>query len=126
MRQYDSHEVAKLDFGISFVDDQSERECPVCESVGVRTYVYRHNGGNRTVLFTYSWCKLCRRFKGWTGADTGEYTFSDPIECLPESEREIYRRSLAKLLPKLDKLWDAGELPQQFVRVKPAKKRARK
>ncbi|MEV6069436.1 hypothetical protein AB0L82_23065 [Nocardia sp. NPDC052001] len=126
MRQYDSHEVAKLDFGTSFVDDQSERECPACELVGVRTYVYRYGGASRSVLITYSWCKLCRRFKGWTGADSGEFTYSDPIEPLPEPEREIYRRSLAKLLPKLDKLWDEGELPQTFIRVQPPKKRSRK
>ncbi|MFB7722763.1 hypothetical protein [Nocardia sp. NPDC056100] len=125
MTEYDSDQVTKLYFDTSFVDDQSERECPACKSIAVRAYIWRHDGGSRTVLFSYAWCKHCRRFKGWTTADTGEFTFSDPIESLPEPEREIYRRGVAKLLPKLDKLWDEGELPQTFVRVRPLKKRSK-
>lgn len=116
MRDYDYREVETLLEGPRFVDDPTERVCPACGSVAVRAYVYRNVAAHRTTRITYMWCAVCRRFKGWTGLDSNDLTFSDPLESLSFEQRREMEKDFDKFFRELDQLWDAGELPQTFVR----------
>lgn len=114
MREFDSAQVQRLLAGPSFTEDTSERVCPACGAASVRTYVHRRTGAGRPALITYSWCAACRRFKGWTGPDSGELAFTDPLADLSAAGRRELERDFDAFLRRLDGLWDSGELPQRF------------
>lgn len=82
MKEYDYRQVDALVSGPRFSEDPVERLCPACGCKTVRTYIYRNIGPHRTTRATYMWCASCRRFKGWTGPDSDNLTFSDPLESL--------------------------------------------
>lgn len=79
-------------------------------------YIYRPNMEGRPSRITYAWCASCRRFKGWTGPDNDGLEFSDPLSELSASERRGLQQDFDSFLRRLDELWDAGELPQSFVK----------
>lgn len=116
MREFDAEQVQQLLTGLKFIDEPTERRCPACGALAVRTYVYRRTGPGRAALVTYSWCASCRRHKGWTGPDLGQFTFDDPLDELPETARTSLRADLEALFARLDELWAAGRLPQTFRR----------
>lgn len=115
MREFDAEQVRQLLAGPAFIDEPTERRCPACGALSVRTYVYRRVGPYRTVRITYTWCASCRRHKGWTGPDLGP-TFDDPLLQLPAAARDALLGDLEALFARLDQLWDTGKLPQTFHR----------
>ncbi|WP_157184877.1 hypothetical protein [Nocardia niigatensis] len=118
MREYDSNQVEELLAGSRFIEDPTERTCPACGNRAVRTYVYRNVAAHRTTRITYTWCAVCRRFKGWTGPDLGELAFSDPLGSLSPADRREMEQGFDRFFETLDKLWSAGELPQKFARLR--------
>lgn len=117
MNSFSSSEVNELLSGEPFIDKPRELTCPSCDTTSVRTYVYRANKGASPKLITYLWCATCRKYKGWTGPDLGEITFSDPLEEMPQQERDTLTRDLGNFLRLLDDLWESGSLPQRFTRT---------
>lgn len=118
MREFDYEQVSALLSGPRFVDEPTERVCPACGALAVRTYVRRGASGERATRITYSWCASCRRFKGWTGPDPGDLEFFDPLGALSEQKVRDLQRNFDGFLRVLDEKWDAGELPQNFTRIR--------
>ncbi|MFI2236629.1 hypothetical protein [Streptomyces chrestomyceticus] len=117
MNNFSSSEVNTLLSSKPFTEEPREQTCPSCGAQSARTYVYRSNRGSRPTLITYTWCATCRKFKGWTGPDLGDLTFSDPLENIAQSERETLTHDLDRLFRFLDELWESGSLPQHFTRI---------
>ena len=63
---------------------------------------------------TYVWCSACRKFVGTRTAHPQGLVFSDPLVTHPPADG-----SLAGFLAHLDRLWDAGVLPQTFAGAPP-------
>lgn len=114
MQEFSREQEQKLVAGPRFTEAPTERVCPACGKLAVRMYIYRPDVGGRPSRITYAWCASCRRFKGWTGPDLDDLQFSDPLSSLPANERRELQGDLDSFLQRLDELWDAGELPQNF------------
>jgi hypothetical protein len=109
-------EIQELLKGPRFLDLPTERECPACGAVSVRTYMYEFEGApGRPSIISYTWCASCRRASGVTGTRPRGLTFTDPLESMSRAERLELSRS-GGLFDLLDRLWDEGRLPQKFGR----------
>lgn len=89
-----------------FWDDPREVTCPIDGTPTVRSY-YQSMGGGKTAR--YRWCPTCRHYSGQTVASPPPPEFAEPVVA----DGEI---SLPRLLDGLDRDWEAGALPQAFVR----------
>lgn len=74
-----------------------------------------HEGGRalaRPSLVTYVWCHRCGHHKGWTGPlpPSVRRSAGPPRD----HDRDELARDRDTLFGRLDRLWDAGELPQSF------------
>ena len=77
-------------------------------------YVTAPESAKRPTLVSYVWCPSCRKFVGSRARHPAGLVFSDPLAALPAAERREIERSLTGFLAHLDRLWDAGALPQTF------------
>jgi hypothetical protein len=107
-------QVAALAQGASFLIDPGERECPARGCRRVRAYVNAPENARRPTLVSYVWCSACRKFVGTRARHLDGLVFSDPLAVLPAADRRELERSLTGFLAHLDRLWDAGVLPQSF------------
>lgn len=97
-----------------FRDLPTERKCPACGNVSVRTYMYASERwpGNPTVI-SYTWCASCDRGSGSTGPRPDDLIFTDPLESYSKQER-LKLEKRGGLFQLLNRLWDEGKLPQKF------------
>jgi hypothetical protein len=89
-----------------FWDDPREVLCPIDGTPTVRSY-YQRLSASKTAR--YRWCPMCHRYSGQTVALPPPPEFSDPVHASSG-------QSLPALLDQLDRLWNAGVLPQTFSR----------
>lgn len=92
------------------------RWCPNCGNRTLRNYSYNGTRAGHDTLVRYVWCSVCRHYWGTTGSVIPGYTFSDPL--LPEKRISLERGGEDVLFGELDKLWERGELPQNWVSFK--------
>ena len=111
---FSGDEVAALTQGESFFAAPGERVCPACGERRLRAYVNAPSNARRPTLVSYVWCSACRKFVGTRAAHPAGLVFSDPLALLTVAERRELERSLVGFLAHLDRLWDAGVLPQTF------------
>ena len=111
---FSAAEVAALAQGESFFAAPGERVCPACGARRLRAYVNVPAVSRRPTLVSYVWCAGCRKFVGTRARHPEGLVFSDPLAVLPVAERRELERSLIGFLAHLDRLWDAGVLPQSF------------
>ena len=111
---FSGDQVASLTQGASFFTSPGERQCPACGAVRLRAYVTTPPNARRPTLVSYVWCSACHKFVGTRAKHPDGLVFSDPLAVLPASERREVERSLVGFLEHLDRLWDAGVLPQTF------------
>ncbi|MFJ1703113.1 hypothetical protein [Kitasatospora sp. NPDC088346] len=114
MKSYIDSEIRQLAAYPSFVDDQSEKTCPVCRKVSVRAYVYEASRAGRPVLFWRTWCFHCRRMCSSVGVKPKWLTFSDPFAQMTQDERRVLSADSDGFFDRLDQLWRKGTLPQEF------------
>jgi len=107
-------EVAALTRGPSFFAEPGERDCPGCGMRRLRAYVTAPANARRPTLVSYVWCNGCGKFVGTRAKHPEGLLFSDPLALLTDAERRELERSLVGFLAHLDRLWDAGVLPQTF------------
>jgi hypothetical protein len=91
--------------GPPFSEDQSERKCPACGHVSVRTYMHYSEPlepGTRAI--GYTWCANCWRASFYTTEAPPE-PFTDPFARLDRGKIKI---------EFLNEQWDKGVLPQKF------------
>ena len=112
-------QVEALAQGTSFIAEPGERDCPACGERAVRAYLTVPPSARRPTLVSYVWCSACLKFVGSRAAHPVGLVFSDPLAALPVAERRELERSLVGFLAHLDRLWEAGTLPQSFA-VDPA------
>jgi hypothetical protein len=86
----------------------TERPCPHCGDMSLRTYLYTGTRAGHPTLVTQIWCSRCERFTGSTGPMPVGLQVADPLD--PHRRSTL---STAELFIELDRLWDAGELPQR-------------
>lgn len=111
---YTDDEIARLSTSPTFLAEPRERTCPVCGNHSVRQYLSVSFRRDRPSLVTYVWCHRCGHYKGWTGPLPPSLRFDDPLAHLEDHDRDELARDLDTLFGRLDRLWDAGELPQSF------------
>jgi hypothetical protein len=116
---FNGAQVEALAQGTSFIAEPGERECPACGERAVRAYLTVPQSARRPTLVSYVWCSACRKFVGSRAAHPVGLVFSDPLAALPVAERRELEQSLVGFLAHLDRLWEAGTLPQSFA-VDPA------
>jgi hypothetical protein len=114
MRPFTADQIAALARGASFLAEPGERECPACGRRAVRTYLTVPENARRPTLVSYVWCAACRRFVGTRARHPEGVVFADPLAALAPAERREMERSVVGFLEHLDRLWDAGALPQSF------------
>lgn len=114
LRTFTADEVAALSQGAAFMAEPGERICPACGVRSVRTYVNVPQNARRPTLVSYVWCAACRSFVGTRARHPEGVVFSDPLAALSVAERRELESSLVGFLEHLDRLWEAGLLPQSF------------
>jgi hypothetical protein len=87
--------------GPPFWEDQSERRCPACGHVSVRSYMYY---SYQPRVISKTWCGHCWRFASSTGPEP-PVPFTDPLAG-------VERGKIG--LDFLNERWDKGVLPQRF------------
>ena len=87
--------------GLPFWQDQSERKCPACGRVSVRSYMHY---SYRPRVISKTWCANCWRFAASTGPEP-PVPFTDPFAGAEPGGRK---------LAFLNEQWDKGVLPQKF------------
>jgi len=107
-------QIESLAGGASFLTDPGERECPACGCHSLRAYVNAPEKARRPTLVSYVWCSACRKFVGSRAKHPEGVVFADPLAALSATERRELERTLVGFLAHLDRLWDAGVLPQSF------------
>ena len=113
-RSFSGDEVAALTQGESFFAAPGERDCPACGGRSLRAYVTPAPRARRPTLVSYVWCSACRRFVGSRARHPEGVVVSDPLAALCAADRRALESSLTGFLAHLDRLWDAGVLPQKF------------
>lgn len=116
MKSFNDAEIRALAGQPSFVDDQSQRSCPACGAVSVRSYVHEFSRAGRPALNWRTWCASCRRMCSSVGAGLKGVSFSDPFDHMSQDERRIASADSNGFFDKLDRLWEQGSLPQTFQR----------
>lgn len=84
-------------------------QCPSCEEKCVRWYHYRSPLRAQSKI-SYVWCRSCKRFYGQTTFQE-RWDLPDPLEAV-HGARELETADMNAYFAELDRLWDAGELPQ--------------
>jgi hypothetical protein len=87
---------------------RSERLCPACGQVSVRSYRYPSERSTGTTQVSYVWCVQCHRYHGATSPRVVE-GLSDPLT--PHEHAQL-DDDLPRLFDRLDQLWDEGALPR--------------
>lgn len=89
--------------------ENSERQCPCCGKVSIRSYYHELNI-SMLVGASWAWCYNCKRYTHSRIAPLSKiYIFDDPIKDNMQLEfpgNEWYEY--------LNSLWDKGVLPQTF------------
>ncbi|MFW6693736.1 hypothetical protein [Streptomyces sp. MAR4 CNX-425] len=112
MRPFAHYHERELLAGPGFLEDRTERRCPACGNVAVRTYAYRSFQRAAPSIISYLWCASCRRCKGWTGPDLGRFELPEPLSA--DDRDELRGAGMDALFRRLDALWEEGTLPQQI------------
>jgi hypothetical protein len=111
---FTAEQIEALATGASFLAEPGERDCPACGHRRLRAYVNAPEQARRPTLVSYVWCAACRRFVGSRARHPEGVVFSDPLAVLSAAERRELERTLVGFLAHLDRLWEAGVLPQSF------------
>jgi hypothetical protein len=114
-RNFNPEELAAIAADASRAEsDLSERACPSCGEVCLRTYYERSLRRSTPVLLVQVWCGNCHKFTGSTGPMPEGLMFDDPLAELTEDQRRELG-DVKVLFSTLDLMWSEGRLPQRPV-----------
>ena len=85
------------------------QRCPSCGERCLRWYHYRNPHREQSKI-SYVWCSSCRTYYGQTTFQE-RWDLLDPLDDAPQL-RALETSDLNKYFLELDRLWDAGKLPQ--------------
>lgn len=95
---------------------QARQRCPVCGALGIRRYYSMVEGRTRPAIASLAWCPGCHTYTGSTGPALGRVVTTDPVKEDPNAPKDSgSQAAMDEYLSFLDRLWDAGRLPQRIV-----------